>query len=487
MIKLNRAQLENKIHACWLGKSLGGTLGATYEGKPSMNDIQGFCTKPGEVIPNDDLDLQLVWLKAMTERGPEGVDENVLAEYWLNYIPPFWNEYGVGKSNLREGFFPPLSGEFNNEQWKHSNGAWIRTEIWACLYPGRPEKSIYYAYADACVDHGFGEGTYAAIFTAAMESAAFVFSDLNTMLDIGLSKIPENCRLARCVRLVRKAHQEGTDWMTVRQRLVEETSDMGWFQAPCNLAFVVLSLLYGAGDFKKSVILAVNCGDDTDCTAATTGAILGIMGGMTALPPDWTAHLGDQIVSGSLIYGHGRFPKSNQELTECIMSLLPITLHRHFFYSKFDDGIDVCITEEPNDFSQIRAENYCGGQFVEERFRCKRYSFSARSVFFEALVELDDKPKLLPLQTLSGKVTVRMGNNPGQTHFHLRWFTPEGWSVSGYRHIYVPIDWHDGSGSGSAEFVITAGENPEGHVRLVLEISTDDKPGCCYVPICIVG
>ena len=86
---------------------------------------------------------------------------------------------------MRDGFLPPLAGEMNNEEWKHSNGAWIRTEVWACLYPAVVEKAIRYAYEDACVDHGFGEGTYAAIFVAAMESAAFAIHDARSLLEIG--------------------------------------------------------------------------------------------------------------------------------------------------------------------------------------------------------------------------------------------------------------------------------------------------------------
>ncbi|HHU08304.1 MAG TPA: ADP-ribosylglycohydrolase family protein, partial [Clostridiaceae bacterium] len=119
--------LRDKIHACWIGKNIGGTMGTPYEGKRELLDIQGFSTQPGESLPNDDLDLQLVWLRAVDQLGPKAITASILAEYWLSYVMPHWNEYGVGKANLRAGFFPPLSGELNNEEWKHSNGAWIRT------------------------------------------------------------------------------------------------------------------------------------------------------------------------------------------------------------------------------------------------------------------------------------------------------------------------------------------------------------------------
>ncbi|MBR2037484.1 MAG: hypothetical protein IKA09_07105 [Lachnospiraceae bacterium] len=78
----------------------------------------------------------------MDERGPKAVDEKVLDEYWLQYVMPNWNEYGVGKSNMWEGFIPPLAGELYNTRWKHSNGAWSCTEIGVCLYPGLPKTML---------------------------------------------------------------------------------------------------------------------------------------------------------------------------------------------------------------------------------------------------------------------------------------------------------------------------------------------------------
>ena len=59
-IRLNKQQLRDKILGCWIGKNIGGTMGAPYEGDKSMQDISGFKTAKGEPLPNDDLDLQLV-------------------------------------------------------------------------------------------------------------------------------------------------------------------------------------------------------------------------------------------------------------------------------------------------------------------------------------------------------------------------------------------------------------------------------------------
>lgn len=110
MIKLNREELNDKINACWIGKNIGGTIGAPYEGKRELLNVTGFVTEAGKPLPNDDLDLQLVWLKALYERGPKNINSKVLGEYWLTYIGPCWNEYGICKANMQDGFLPPMSG-----------------------------------------------------------------------------------------------------------------------------------------------------------------------------------------------------------------------------------------------------------------------------------------------------------------------------------------------------------------------------------------
>jgi ADP-ribosylglycohydrolase len=177
---ISLSEYRNKVLGCWMGKNIGGTLGAPMEWTRAINNVSFYTQQiNGEPIPNDDLDLQLVWLAALEEQGID-ITARTLGEYWLTYITPHWAEYGTGKINMRSGLMPPLSGLENNP-YKDSCGAFIRSEIWACIAPGRPEVAAKYAYEDAIVDHGDGEGMYAAIFCAVIESAAFVEKDIPTL------------------------------------------------------------------------------------------------------------------------------------------------------------------------------------------------------------------------------------------------------------------------------------------------------------------
>lgn len=296
-VKLNEREFRDRVYACWMGKNIGGTLGMPFEGKREPQNISFYTNlKTGEPAPNDDLDLQMLWLKAMEDRGGQ-VDARILGEYWLKHVPVDWNEYGIGKKNLRRGLLPPLSGHFQNEKWRPSNGAWIRSEIWACLAPGVPALAARMAREDACVDHGAAEGTLAEIFMASLESAAFVEGDRDRLLDIGLAMVPENCGIARGVRAARAARRAGKDWRSAREEVIRATEDTGWFQAPRNVAFTIVGWLYGDGDFGRSLCSAVNCGDDTDCTGATLGSILGILNGTRGIPEKWARPIGTKIVT----------------------------------------------------------------------------------------------------------------------------------------------------------------------------------------------
>jgi ADP-ribosylglycohydrolase len=315
---------ESSVRGCWMGKNIGGTLGAPFEGKTEINDIDFYVQKDlfGRPEPNDDLDLQLLWLIIAERHGIYHITPRLMGEYWISNIIGPWNEYSTCRFNCINGFYPPLSGAVDNGKWHWSNGAWIRSEIWACLFPGDPDEALKFAWLDSCCDHA-GEGIYAEMFTTALESAAFVEKDLRKLVAIGLAKIPPESRLRESIELVCKCCDAGEAWQDARNKVVELNADLGYFQAPANVAFAILGLLYGEGDFGRTVCLAADCGDDTDCTAATAGAVWGIIYGIEAIPEKWIAPIGNTIVTGAI----QRFglkisiPKTIDELTHRTMRL----------------------------------------------------------------------------------------------------------------------------------------------------------------------
>jgi hypothetical protein len=179
--------------------------------------------------------------------------------------------------------------------------------------PGCPHLAVRYAYEDAIVDHAGGEGVYGEMFFAAIESAIFFEKDRDRLLSIGLGYIPENCRTARAVRDIIAWHRQGIEWTTAREMIIKHHGNDNFTDAPQNVAFTILGWLYG-DDFEDAILKAVNCGYDTDCTAATLGAILGMIMGLTNLPLKWTDPLGDGIVVSKPVKGFD-IPRNLHELT----------------------------------------------------------------------------------------------------------------------------------------------------------------------------
>ncbi len=344
MIKMNAKQYKDKVDACWLGKNIGGTLGAPYEWIRQINDVTFYAQDPGgSPLPNDDLDIQLLWLIMLEDIDSEP-DSRLMSEYWVKYVTPYWCEYGTAKANLSAKLLPPLSGTHQNP-FKDSCGAYIRSEIWACVAPGNPALAVRYALEDAMIDHGFGEGTYAEIFCAAIESAAFVESNIHTLIDIGLSYIPEGCGVAGAVGLVLKMWQEKKRYLEVREALLENYRGQSYYgrtsqrdmekgfhngqdgyDAPSNIGIVIIGLLYGEGDFGNSLCYAVNCGEDTDCTAATIGSIFGIIHGTAGIEEKWTKPIGRSIQTMCLNIGElgafqSRVPSSIDHLTSRVYAI----------------------------------------------------------------------------------------------------------------------------------------------------------------------
>lgn len=347
--KLTFEQIKDKMLGCWNGKNIGGVLGAPFEGKRGVFDIDFYVQEnlEGNPPPNDDLDLQLVWLAAAEAYGRQLTAE-ILGEYWLTFITPDWNEYGRGKANMRAGLQPPLSGHVDNT-YHNSCGCFIRSEIWACLCPGNPELAVKYAYEDAVIDHS-EDGLYGELFCAAMESAAFAESDRDTLVEIGLSYIPADCLVAKAVRLAIDCHQKGLTWQEARKKIMTEVPGTFGLQntvfdntegfptdrigddAPNNIGLMMIGWLYGEDDFGKSLCIAVNCGEDTDCTAGTLGALLGIIHGNSQLPDTWTRPIGGVIntlcIERSKAHLLGGIPATVSELSDRVLRTIPLFLDR---------------------------------------------------------------------------------------------------------------------------------------------------------------
>lgn len=296
MIPINRNDYLRRLHGCWLGKAVGGTLGMPYEGgavegRPLLKDLTYYDPVPTGVVPNDDLDLQAVWLHVLRQHGLP-VSRRFFARAWRDHIHYCPDEYAVCRRNLAYGLGPPLCGAHDNG-FSDGLGATIRSEIWACLAPGDPGLAAELASEDACLDHS-GEGIHGARFLAALQSAAFVEGDRDRLLDIALDFAPGASRLRACIMGARRLWAKHQDRAAAFAEFHATHGVENFTDAPMNLGIVLLGWLAGGGDFGRSICEAVNCGQDTDCTGASLGALLGILA-PESIGSEWSEPIGEGL------------------------------------------------------------------------------------------------------------------------------------------------------------------------------------------------
>ena len=298
MLIIDYEAYKKKVHGCFMGKSIGGTLGMPFEGDLSTHHITYYDPVPTEMLPNDDLDLQVVHLETIMRTGFP-VCRYHLGEVWKQHISDFApDEYGPARSNHRNKIYAPVSGRFRSK-FGHGMGAAIRSELWACLAPGSPALAAKLSKEDASSDHN-GEGVYAEMFLAAVESAAFIESDIMKLIKAGLENIPSDCVLYSAFNDVLQWWSEDGDIFAVREKILEKYYAPNWTDVVINLSFIVLAMLSAEGSFDKAVCGAVALGYDADCTGATIGSIFGILA-PDSIGERWKEPIGDKLVLTSSI------------------------------------------------------------------------------------------------------------------------------------------------------------------------------------------
>ncbi len=280
----------DKVYGCFLGKTVIGTLGAPYEGIKMPLELPFAPDMINTMLPNDDLDLQVLWLDVAERYGKDFTSARLLERFCTHcdYSP---GEYAVMRKNFARGICPPASGSFSNDFYRSGMGCPIRSEVWACLSPLDPEGAVDYAVRDGVLDH-VNDSVYAEMFLAALESLCFGIVptrddaqvDFCGLIDRALSYIPADCRFYTLVT-------DTVDWCRtygeqgikrILRKILHKYGHPDCTNLYQNMGITLAALLLGGLDPVKIGMDALNCGFDTDCTCATAGAIVGlVLGGRT--------------------------------------------------------------------------------------------------------------------------------------------------------------------------------------------------------------
>jgi len=336
-----------RVYAGVLGKTIGVYLGRPVEGwsyeriTERFGEIDRYVS--GElglplVVADDDLTGTFTFVRAVSDsaRGLETRAEDVAAA-WLNYVLEgrtvfWWGGVGVSTEHtayerLRTGISPPASGSkaVNGSVLAEQIGAQIFIDGWALVSPGRPVQAAELARRAATVSHD-GEAVFGAQVIAAMEAEAFVTSDIDRLLDCGLRSIPAGSLIARMIEDIRGWHADEDDWRAARERLAAEYADRrfpGMCHVVPNHGRVILALLYGEGDFARSMTIVNTSGFDTDCNAGNLGCLLGIRAGLACFDQgvDWRGPVADRLILPTADGG--------SVVTDCLRTAVELTTIGH--------------------------------------------------------------------------------------------------------------------------------------------------------------
>jgi hypothetical protein len=295
-VEVSGEELLDRIRGGWVGMLIGGIEGLKHEFKYNerpRESLPDFPLLPEGARSDDDNDFELTHLYFMDKEGTLKIPYDRIVAIWkANMNKGIW----VANKNARElmdkGIVPPATGDpKNNKAASFNLSGQFCVEAYGMISPGMPQAAadlgIYYAHIAVS-----GEPIQATQFwTALISLNAFHEGPLEEVIQEAAQAADPQSAMAEVVRDALKVRRENPeDWKAARKVFYDKwLVERKWNgnATPTNGGMTLLALLYGKGDFYKSLQYAMALGLDADCNAATVGAVLGVRMGyrkIAALP-----------------------------------------------------------------------------------------------------------------------------------------------------------------------------------------------------------
>ena len=338
-VQLSKDELENKIKGAWLGRICGCLLGKTVEGirsyelVPFLKETENYpmhryilksdltdeiCQKykyplkdrcfadAVDGMPVDDDTNYVVLAQLIIEKYGRYFTPYEVSRAWLALQPKdaYCTAERVAFCNFVKGFVPPISASYQNP-YREWIGAQIRGDYFGYINPGNPQLAAEMAWRDACISH-IKNGIYGEMFASAMIAAAAQTDNMEDIILCGLAQIPATSRLYEDIMQIVECKRNGVSCESCFEMIhkkYDECTSHGWCHTISNAMIVAAALLYGDGDYGKSVCLAVQAAFDTDCNGATVGSVIGMAKGASAIDDCWTDPIHDTLHTS--IFGVG--------------------------------------------------------------------------------------------------------------------------------------------------------------------------------------
>jgi hypothetical protein len=298
--KLSRQVLEDKIRGGWAGKMIGVSYGAPTEfrsnAKINESELTWSPDRVSNSIGQDDLYVGMTMAETMDRLGLEATAEQY-GEAFKDSKYSLWHANAGARRLLNAGIKAPMSGHPKYNIHANDIDFQIEADFIGLMSPGLPQESNKYCDRVGRVMN-YGDGLYGGMFISGMYTAAFLEKDPHKVVEQGLACLPSQSSYAQLIQDVLNWHQQNPNDWKKNWQLIEEKWDKddpcpdGALQpfnidARLNGAYIVLGLIYGDGDFSKTLEISTRAGQDSDCNPSTAGGILGVIIGYAGIPDQW--------------------------------------------------------------------------------------------------------------------------------------------------------------------------------------------------------
>lgn len=306
-LTISKEVLKDKIKGGWAGQTIGVVYGAPVEFKyqgsiiPDYQNIpwrEGYVKywwdkKPGLF---DDIYTDLNFVDVFEKFGLK-VSRDSIAHHWASTEYHLAHANQASRYNILNGIMPPKSGYWKNNPHADDLDFQIEADFIGLMAPGMVNSATEIADRVGHIMNS-GDGWYGGVYVSALYSTAFISTDVNYIVEQAIKTIPQSTKFYNCISDVIKWHKQfPNDWQATWFELQKKwNNDVGCpkgvflsfnIDAKINSAYATIGLLYGQGNFTKSVEIATRCGQDADCNPATVGGVLGVMLGYSKIPEFW--------------------------------------------------------------------------------------------------------------------------------------------------------------------------------------------------------
>ncbi|MCY3017628.1 MAG: ADP-ribosylglycohydrolase family protein [Planctomycetota bacterium] len=298
----------DKMKAGWVGQMVGVSWGAPTEFKwndkimPEDKVPKWHDGMANEAFGQDDLYVEMTFLRSMEEYGLDvsirqaGID-------FANSGYPLWCANNAGRTNLRRGIAPPDSSHPKFNKCPNDIDYQIEADYSGLICPGMPNTAIAMGEKFGRLMN-YGDGMYAGQFMGGMYAEAFFEKDIVKVIEAGLKCIPAESQHAEMVRDMLKWYKDEPDnwektWQSCQEKYRKnkeyQKASNGGIDCKINGAYVLMGLLYGKGDFDKTIIVSFRCGMDSDCNPSSSAGVLCTTVGFSKLPEKYSKGLKENV------------------------------------------------------------------------------------------------------------------------------------------------------------------------------------------------